>query len=110
MREVTPRSATAGKFEARAFVFACLEQQPDLKLVEIEQRARAAGQELSQPTASRYRKQFLSRNESASVVTSENSTMKAESADESSTMEVQGADKSTLGESSATDERRVVGE
>ena len=42
MREVTPRAATAGKFDARAFVFACLEQQPDLKLVEIEQRARAA--------------------------------------------------------------------
>jgi len=110
MREVTPRAATAGKFDARAFVFACLEQQPDLKLVEIEQRARAAGQALSQPTASRYRKQFLRRNESASVVTTESSIMKAESTDESSIMKVQGVKESTLSESSANDERRVVGE
>ena len=107
--QVTPQ-ATAGKFDARAFVFACLEKNPALKLAEIEQRARAAGQALSQPTASRYRKQFLRGNESATVVAGESSTMKVESAAESFTMKVQGADKSTLGESSATDERRVVGE
>ena len=60
-KQVRPRAsqAAAGKFDARAFVFACLQEHPDLKLAEIEQRARAAGQVLSQPTVSRYRKQFL---------------------------------------------------
>jgi len=67
------------KFDARAFVFACLEENPDLKLSEIEQRALSCGQELSQPTASRYRKQFFARDESSTVVDSESSTMKAES-------------------------------
>jgi hypothetical protein len=108
MCEVTLQAAAAGKFDARAFVFACLEKNPALKLAEIEQRARAAGQALSQPTASRYRKQFLRRNESASVVTTESSIMKAESTDESSIMKVQGVKESTLSESSANDERRVV--
>lgn len=67
------------KFDARAFVFACLQANPDLKLAEIEQRALSYGQELSQPTASRYRKQFFARSESSTVVDSESSTMKAES-------------------------------
>jgi hypothetical protein len=67
------------KFDARAFVFACLQDNPDLKLAEIEQRALSCGQELSQPTASRYRKQFFARSESSTVVDSESSTMKAES-------------------------------
>ena len=110
MCEVTPQATAAGKFDARAFVFACLEKNPALKLAEIEQRARAAGQALSQPTASRYRKQFLRGNESASVVTTESSIMKAESTDESSIMKVQDVKESTLSESSANDERRVVGE
>src|SRR5260221_4199103 len=39
MREVTPQAAAAGKFDARAFVFACLEKNPALKLAEIEQCA-----------------------------------------------------------------------
>jgi len=111
-KQVHPRApqAAAGKFDARAFVFACLQEHPDLKLAEIEQRARAAGQLLSQPTASRYRKQFLRRNESSSVVTSESSIMKAENIDESSTRKMQGINESTLSESSTIGERRVVGE
>ncbi len=88
VRPLAPQAAAAGKFDARAFVFACLQEHPDLKLAEIEQRARAAGQVLSQPTASRYRKQFLRRNESSTVVDDASSIMKAESLDESSTMKV----------------------
>jgi hypothetical protein len=90
-------TGAAGKFDARAFVFARLSENPDLKLAEIEQLARATGQELSQPTASRYRRQFFNRHESSS--------MKDESANESVTMKVQDSY-----ESSATDERKVVGE
>jgi len=67
------------KFDARAFVFACLEENPDLKLSEIGQLAFSRGRELSQPTASRYRKQFFARGESSTVVDSESSAMKAES-------------------------------
>jgi hypothetical protein len=87
-REVPLQATTAEKFEARTFVFACLSKNPGLKLAEIEQQALAAGQELSQPTASRYRKQFFARCESSSVIESESSTMKAESKHESSTMKV----------------------
>ncbi len=76
------------KFDTRAFVFACLEENPDLKLAEIEQRALSSGQELSQPTISRYRKQFFARSESSTVVNDESSTMKAESIDESESMAV----------------------
>jgi hypothetical protein len=111
-KQVRPRApqAAAGKFDARAFVFACLQEHPGLKLAEIEQRARAAGQVLSQPTASRYRKQFMRSSESASVVDDASSSMKAESLDASSTMRVQDANESALRESSTIDERRVVGE
>ena len=49
-REVTRQAAAAEKFDARAFVFACLQENHDLKLSEIERRAQASGQELSQPT------------------------------------------------------------
>lgn len=79
-------TGAAGKFDARAFVFACLNENPDLKLADIEQLARIAGQELSQPTASRYRKQFFNMGESA--------IMKVPA----------------LHESSASSERKVVGE
>ena len=105
MCEVTPQAAAAEKFDARAFVFACLNENPGLKLSEIEQRALAAGQELSQPTASRYRKQFFARNGSSR----ESSAMKGESPVESSTMKVQDIDESASSESSAIGERRVVG-
>ncbi len=104
-REVSLQATTAEKFDARTFVFACLSKNPGLKLAEIEQQALATGQELSQPTASRYRKQFFARCESSSVVESESSPMKAESTYESSTMKVQGVDESAL-----SGERKVVGE
>jgi hypothetical protein len=52
--------ASENKFDARKFVFACLQEHPDLKLVELSQLAQAVGQELSLATASRYRKQFWS--------------------------------------------------
>jgi hypothetical protein len=104
-REVPLQATTAEKFDARTFVFACLSKNPGLKLAEIEQQALAAGQELSQPTASRYRKQFFAHCESSSVVKSESSTMKTESTYESSTMKVQGVDESAL-----SGERKVVGE
>ena len=95
-------TGAAGKFDARAFVFACLNENPNLKLAEIEQLARIAGQELSQPTASRYRKQFFNTGESSD----ESSSMKkGESPDESAIMKVQA-----LHESSASSERKVVGE
>ena len=97
-QQAVPQTTKAGeKFDARAFVFTCLSENPELKLAEIEQLAHAAGQELSQPTASRYRKQFFHRHESSSV--------QGESPIESSTMKMQGSH-----ESSATDERKVVGE
>ena len=65
VRAVAACSPTQEKFDTRAFVFACLQENPDLKLAEIEQRALAAGQELSQPTASRYRKQYFASRESS---------------------------------------------
>ena len=65
--EVVPQTARAEKFDTRAFVFACLKERPDLKLAEIEQLALARNQELSQSTASRYRKQFFAKRESSSL-------------------------------------------
>jgi hypothetical protein len=85
--QAPPQATSTEKFDARSFVFSCLEENPDLKLSEIEQLAIARGQELSQPTASRYRKQFFARSESSTVVKN----------DESSTTKV----KSFLGESVA---------
>ena len=78
--QAPPQATSTEKFDARSFVFACLEEHPDLKLAEIEQLAIARGQVLSQPTASRYRKQFFARSESSTVVKNdESSTMKVES-------------------------------
>jgi hypothetical protein len=83
VRQPATQAAAEGKFDARAFVFACLEENPGLKLAEIEQLAFSCGQELSQPTASRYRKQFFASNESSTIVNDASATMKAESSDES---------------------------
>jgi hypothetical protein len=97
-RQVTRQAALAAeKFDARAFVYACLQEHPAIKLAEIEHLALAAGQELSQSTASRYRKQFAARGES--------STMQAASIDESSTMQAASAAANSL-----MDERKVAGE
>lgn len=74
-RGSSSQATTQKKFDTRAFVFACLQGNSDLKLSEIEQLVLARGQELSQASISRYRKQFFASRES--------STMKAESGDES---------------------------
>ena len=68
-----------GKFDARAFVFSCLQDDPDAKLAEIEKRAATHGQELSQSSISRYRTQFFARRESSSVLAHESSTTQTES-------------------------------
>jgi hypothetical protein len=44
---------------ARAFVFAHLQANPELKLADLEQLAKAQSQELSQSSISRYHKQFF---------------------------------------------------
>lgn len=75
----TTQTTAEERFDTRAFVFTCLEENPDLKLAEIEQLAQAIGKEISQPTASRYRKQFFARGESSTTGNSESPTMKAES-------------------------------
>jgi F0F1-type ATP synthase membrane subunit b/b' len=99
MRELsrtTQQGTSEGKFDARAFVFACLETNANLKLAEIEQLALARGQELSQPTISRYRKQFMLSRESSIIVESESSNVKGESSHDDS--------------ESSFDERKIVGE
>lgn len=63
-RKMAPQAAPAEKFDARAFVYACLEERADMKLSEIAARAKLAGQELSEATSSRYRKQFFASRES----------------------------------------------
>jgi hypothetical protein len=56
------------RFDTRAFVFSCLQENAHLKLAEIAALARGEGQELSLPTISRYRKQFFDTRESSAVV------------------------------------------
>lgn len=93
-------TATA-PFDARAFVFTCLQENPALKLAEIEQLARACKQPLSQATASRYRKQFFARDESSS--------MQSASPRESTTMQEDDREDASS-ESPTNNERRIVGE
>jgi hypothetical protein len=69
----------ATKFDARAFVFSCLQDDPDAKLAEIAKRAATQRQELSQSSISRYRSQFFARSESSSVAHHASSTMQVES-------------------------------
>jgi hypothetical protein len=64
--------AVPGKFDAREFVFSCLHKSPDLKLAEIAKLASMQGQELSETTISRYRKEYR---ESSTVVKNESSAM-----------------------------------
>src|SRR5581483_1284770 len=49
----------AEKFDARAFVFACLQDYGSLTLAAIRERLHAKGQELSESTISRYRKEYV---------------------------------------------------
>ncbi len=96
LSQTTQQGTSEGKFDARAFVFACLETNVNLKLAEIEQLALARGQELSQPTISRYRKQFMLSRESSRDLDSESSKLKDESSRDDS--------------ESSFDERKIVGE
>jgi hypothetical protein len=82
-RQSAPQAEMGEKWDIRAFVFACLENQAALKLTEIKHLARAEQQELSEATISRYRKQFFTHRESSSVVDNESAALQAESADES---------------------------
>ena len=76
-RQSAPQVQPDGKFEARAFVFACLQENADLKLSEIEQRAQALGQELSQSSISRYRSQFFANSARSTTDDNASSTMQA---------------------------------
>jgi hypothetical protein len=66
------KQVSSGKFDARQFVYACLQKNPEMKLSEIVQLAKLQGQELSEPTISRYRKEYR---ESSSVRENESSAM-----------------------------------
>jgi hypothetical protein len=65
--ENTEVAAAEGKFDARGFVFSCLQNNAALKLSEIAALALGEGQTLSLPTISRYRKQFFGGRESTAV-------------------------------------------
>jgi hypothetical protein len=82
-RQLPPQAAREEKWDARAFVFACLEKQAALKLSELKHLARAEGQELSEATISRYRKRFFASRESSRGVEHESATLQAASAHES---------------------------
>jgi len=95
-------AARSNGFNARAFVFTHLQANPDLKLADLEQFAKEQGQELSQSSISRYRKQFFA--SSASSLASTNARC------ESSTIQLALASASPASESSGTDERHIIGE
>jgi hypothetical protein len=64
--------AVPSKFDAREFVFSCLRREANLKLAEIAKLASMQGQELSETTISRYRKEYR---ESSPGVENESSAM-----------------------------------
>jgi hypothetical protein len=66
------KQLSSEKFDTRSFVFACLQKNPEMKLSEIVSLAKMEGQELSEPTISRYRKEYR---ESSSVTENESSAM-----------------------------------
>jgi len=84
-RRSPERALSEEKFDARVFVFACLEENREWKLADIEQLALAAGHTLSQPSISRYRKQFYARRESTTIQ-SASSFANAENTSESAMM------------------------
>ena len=64
-RVKTPRSTASqptlplsSDFDKRRFVFACLKENPDMKISEIQERALKEGQKLSVGTISSYRKAY----------------------------------------------------
>ena len=95
----TPQQAAsqAERFDARAFVFSCLQDHSDAKLTDIRKRARASGQDLSESTISCYRKEFH-----ASLA------MQAASPDARSAVQV--ASSVDESESSSVDKRKVASE
>ena len=96
------RPAPAHTFNARAFVFTHLQANPELKLAELEQLALEGGQELSQSSISRYRKQFFTR--TASSLASNDASC------ESSTVQAFLASARYASERSGREERHVSGE
>ena len=78
-----PPGVTREKFDARAFVFSCLQENAACKLRDIQQLAGAKQRELSEATISRYRKQFFARRESPVKAASESTSMQGESGHES---------------------------
>jgi hypothetical protein len=56
------------KFDTRSFVFACLQKNPEMKLSEIVSLAKMQGQELSEPTISRYRKEYRESSSESSAI------------------------------------------
>ena len=78
-------------------VFSCLQDHSDAKLTDIRKRARASGQDLSESTISRYRKEFH-----ASLA------MQAASPDARSAVQV--ASSVDESESSSVDKRKVASE
>jgi hypothetical protein len=97
-----PRSATEEKFDARVFVFSCLQENAACKLKEIQQLARGRQRDLSEATISRYRKQFFAQRESSVKAASESSLLEGENGDESFHHHAS--------ESFHREERKVVGE
>lgn len=72
--------ASTDKFDARLFVFESLQKDSTCKLSDIQKLAKLQGQELSEASISRYRKQFFASRESSS--------MQSGSSNESSTLQV----------------------
>jgi hypothetical protein len=83
IRQSVPPGATREKFDARAFVFSCLQENAACKLRDIQQLADARQRDLSEATISRYRKQFFARRESSVEAASESASMQGESGNES---------------------------
>jgi hypothetical protein len=83
VRQSVPPGATREKFDARAFVFSCLQENAACKLRDIQQLAGAKQRDLSEATISRYRKQFFARRESPVKAASESTSMQGESGHES---------------------------
>jgi hypothetical protein len=52
------KQVSSEKFDTRTFVFECLQENAEMKLSEIVMKAKLQGQELSEPTISRYRKEY----------------------------------------------------
>lgn len=52
------KQLSSEKFDTRQFCFACFQQDPKMKFSDMAQMAKKQGQELSEPTVSRYRREY----------------------------------------------------